>query len=483
MSSNALKLDPDRLFPVDGAKRQIARRLYESVKSLPIISPHGHTDPKWFADNQSFTNASELILTPDHYVLRMLYSQGISLEQLGVKPRGGKASEDPRESWRLFAQNYYLFRGTPSHLWLNTVFFEIFGMTVKFNANTADLYYDTITEALQTEAFRPRSILDTFNVEFIATTEGATNTLSHHDKIIREGWGHRVVTTFRPDDVLDPDHHGFKNNIERIGDLTGHDSLSWTGYLAALRERRAYFKARGATATDHGHPSPATRNFSNTEAESLFQKCLAGDATASECEDFRGHMLTEMAKMSLDDGLVMQLHPGSCRNHNQALFEAFGADKGADIPKRVSYTEHLKPLLDVVGNDTNFKLILFTLDESNYARELAPLAGHYPCLLLGPPWWFHDSPEGMIRFRSQVTETAGFYNTAGFNDDTRALLSIPARHDLARRMDCRFLAELVSEGRIDQDDADEIIQDLSINLVRRAYKLPQSATAKVSAAE
>lgn len=474
------KLDPDRFFPIQARARQFAHLLYNQIKNAPIISPHGHTDPAWFANNTLFANPTDLLLVPDHYVLRMLYSQGIRLEELSVSlnphssPHAAaneSAKTDPRAAWKLFAENYFLFRGTPSRIWMDHVFFEVFDMDVPLSGDTADTYYDTITEALKTPSFSPRAILDEFNIQFLATTEGALDPLTYHDKLIEDGWGSRIVTTFRPDDVLDASRSDFQESIEALGAITGEDTTQWHGYLKALRARRIAFKDRGATATDHGHPTAQSANLRSGEAASLFEKCLSGKASKSDQELFRAQMLTEMAVMSLDDGLVMQLHPGSYRNHNSALFDKFGPDKGADIPTSIEYVHALKPLLDRVGNEPDFTLILFTLDETNYARELAPLAGHYPCLKLGPPWWFHDSPEGMMRYRRQVTETAGFYNTTGFNDDTRALLSIPARHDLARRMDCRFLAELVTEGRLREDEAFDLIHDLTTNLVIRAYNL------------
>lgn len=483
MTSTQLKLNPDRFFPAESKARALARELYQPVRDLPIISPHGHTDPEWFATNEYFSNATDLLVKPDHYVLRMLYSQGIQPEELGVAPRGEISNVDPRDAWRVFAENYFLFRGTPSRIWLDHVFAEVFGLNVALDAGTADHYFDAITAALQTDTYRPRAILDQFNVEFLATTEGALDELKHHEVIRTAGWGDRVVTTFRPDDVLDAERPDFVQNLETLGELTGEDTTRWAGYLAALRTRRAFFKSMGATATDHGNPTPLTADLSQSDAEALFEKCRTGKASKSECATFRGHMLTEMARMSLADGLVMQLHPGSVRNHNPMVFDRFGPDKGADIPQAVDYVGALKPLLDAIGNEPGFTLVLFTLDESTYARELAPLAGHYPCLKLGPPWWFHDSPEGMLRFRKQVTETAGFYNTAGFNDDTRALLSIPARHDLARRMDARFLAELVSEDRLSETEAHELMQDLTVNLVRKAYKLDTGSQRRAVAAE
>lgn len=466
-----LVLSPDRLFPSDPAQRDIARRLYREVEGLPIISPHGHTDPSWFAGNASFGNAAELLLHPDHYVFRMLYSQGISLDALGI----GNPDADPRESWRLFAQNYHLFRGTPSRMWMDWVFAEAFGFDVQFSVETSDLYYDRITEALATDVFRPRALFDRFGIEVIATTESPLDTLEHH-AVIRAAnasgeWGGRVITAYRPDPVVDPEFEGFYANLARFSDLSGEDAYSYAGYLAAHRGRRAFFASMGATSTDHGHPTAATADLSKTEAEALFARVTRGEVSAADAELFRAHMLTVMAGMSLDDRLVMQIHPGAFRNHNRWLFDHYGRDKGADIPTATDYVHALRPLLGKYGNEAALTIILFTLDETSYARELAPLAGHYPALKLGPAWWFHDSPEGMRRFRNQTTETAGFYNTVGFNDDTRAFLSIPARHDVARRIDCGFLAQLVAEHRMEEWEAAELATDLSYNLAKAAYRL------------
>lgn len=465
-------LDPDRLFPADPSTRDITRGLYEGIKNLPIISPHGHTDPRWFADNECFADATSLFLIPDHYLYRMLYSQGIAMDSLGV-PRidGGWVETDLRKIWHTFAANYYLFRGTPSSIWMEHVFYEVFGLTELFSPATANTFYDHITAELQTDAYRPRTLLDRFNIEVIATTEGAVDELPYHRAIAGTSWAQRVITTFRPDDVVDPDREDFIDNIQLLGELTGEDTAQWAGYLAALRARRSVFRDFGATATDHGHPTAATADLSQSECEALFSHCLSGQVSANQSELFRAQMLTEMAGMSLEDGMVMQIHPGSRRNVNPQVFSRFGRDKGADIPSTTNYVDGLQALLNKYGNEPALKIILFTLDETTYSRELAPLAGHFPCLRLGPPWWFHDSPEGMLRFRQQATETAGFYNTVGFNDDTRAFLSIPARHDVARRMDCRFLATLVIEGRLRLAEAEALSHDLTYNLVKQAYEL------------
>jgi glucuronate isomerase len=467
-----LRLHPDRLFPADPDTRTVARRLYAEIKDLPIISPHGHTDPSWFALNESFANPAELLITPDHYVFRMLYSQGVAMEDLGV-PRadGGAVETDPRKIWRRFAENYHLFHGTPSRIWHDWVYSEAFGIDVRLSAETADHYYDVIDAALKTDAFRPRALFDRYNIEVLTTTESPLDELKHHQTIRDSGWKGRVLTAYRPDPVLDPDYEGFRDNLKVLADQTGRDTLSWEGYLQALRDRRAFFAEMGATSTDHGHPTAFTADLSKPEAEALFRRVSTGPARAADAELFRGQMLTEMAAMSVEDGLVMQLHPGSFRNHNGTVFARYGRDKGADIPTQTDYVRALKPLLDRFGSDPRLTLILFTLDETSYSRELAPLAGHYPSLRLGPPWWFHDSPEGMRRFREQATETGGFFNTVGFNDDTRAFLSIPARHDVARRMDCGWLAKLVVEHRLEEDEAHETARALTYDLVKAAYKL------------
>ena len=466
-----LVLHADRLFPADPAVRAIARRLYGAVQDLPIISPHGHTDPAWFADNEPFSNPAELLLAPDHYLYRMLYSQGIALTSLGVPSRKGSSEANPREAWRLFARNFHLFRGTPSALWLSHVFSVVFGLDVVLEEKTADHYFDVIGAALRTEAFRPRALFERFNIEVLATTESPLDPLLQHRKIQESGWRGRIVTTYRPDVVIDPEHEQFRGALAQFGELTGQDVHSWGGYLNAHRLRRAEFARAGATATDHGHPTARTADLGQTECERLFARVLSGRFTPDEAELFRAQMLLEMARMSLDDGLVMQIHPGAFRNHNRWLSEQYGRDKGADVPMPTEYVNALKPLLDRLGNDARLSIILFTLDETTYSRELAPLAGHYPVLKLGPAWWFHDSPEGMLRFREQTTETAGFYNTVGFNDDTRAFLSIPARHDVARRVDCSFLARLVAEHRLDEDDAALVAEDLAYRLPKAAYRL------------
>ncbi len=461
-------LHEDRLFPADETTRSIARRIYASIRNLPILSPHGHTQASWFATDLPFPDPAKLFIQPDHYVHRMLYSQGISLEDLEI---GVDRIENPRAVWRIFAENYFLFRGTPTRVWLDFAFQELFGIEAPPSKTTADLYFDTISEQLQQPEFRPRALFDRFNIEVLATTDSAIDTLADHAAVRESGWKGNIIPTFRPDSVVDPEFAGFHKNIATLGEQTGEDTATWQGYLSALRHARARFRKLGCTATDHGHPSARTANLSTSEAESLFAEILRGKAEARHEELFRAQMLTEMARMSLEDGLTMQIHPGSVRNHNRKLFERYGRDIGADIPGRTEYVDALRPLLDRFGNEKNLTIILFTLDESTYSRELAPLAGHYPCLKLGPPWWFHDSPEGMMRFREMATETAGFYNTAGFNDDTRAFLSIPARHDVARRVDSAFLARLVAEHRLTEDEAHQTAVDLTSTIVKRAYKL------------
>ncbi len=461
-------LHEERLFPADPDVRRIARRLYAEVAGAPILSPHGHTQAAWFATDEAFPNPAKLLIQPDHYVHRMLYSQGISLDRLEI---GVAEIRDPRAVWRIFAENYHLFRGTPTRLWMDYSFETLFGMTERLRAQTADLYFDTISEKLATPAFRPRALYERFKLEVLATTDSPLDSLADHAAIRASGWPGRILPTFRPDPVVDPEFAGFAENLAKLGERSGEDTSTWKGYLAALRVERARFQALGATATDHGHPTARTANLGKAEAEQLYAKIHGGAASTEQQELFRAQMLTETARMSVEDGLVMQIHPGSARNHNRLLFERYGRDMGADMPMRTDYVGGLRPLLDLFGNDPRLTVILFTLDESTYSRELAPLAGHYPALKLGPAWWFHDSPEGMRRYREQVTETAGFYNTVGFNDDTRAFLSIPARHDVARRVDAALLARLVAEHRLDEDEAVDLMHELTGGLVRRAYRL------------
>jgi glucuronate isomerase len=462
----------DRLFDAEPKARGIARALYAGIKDLPLVSPHGHTEPRWYAENAPFPDPAQLLIVPDHYVFRMLFSQGITLEDLGVPSVDGAPVEtDGRKIWRLFAENYYLLRGTPTRMWLDHTFEVLFGLTERLNAKNADAQYDHIADLLARDEFRPRALFERFNLEVISTTDPAIDDLKWHKMIRDSGWKGRVVPAYRPDNTVDPDFPGFEANLDKLGDISGTDTSRYPGYLEAHRKRREFFKSMGATSSDHGHPTAETANLSPKEAGALYEKVRSGKADARERALFRAQMLTEMARMSVDDGLVLQIHPGSWRNHSPSMLAKFGRDKGFDIPTRTDYVAALKPMLDAVGLEPNLTVVLFTLDESSYARELAPLAGVYPSLRLGPPWWFHDSPEGMRRFREMATETAGFYNTVGFNDDTRAFPSIPARHDVARRVDCAFLARLVTEHRLDEDEAHEVARDLAYTLVKRAYKL------------
>ncbi len=466
-------LHPDRLFSPEPHLRNLARELYGSVAGLPIVSPHGHVDPRLFADpNAAFGSPADLFIIPDHYVTRMLYSQGIPLEKLGV-PRadGGPVETDHRQIWRTFCAHFHLFRATPSGFWLRHELSEVFGVDETPSAANADRLYDRISEKLASPEFSPRALFRRFHIEVLATTDAATDTLESHRAIRASGWDGRIIPTFRPDGVVNLDTPGWKGNIERLGAVSGIDVVDYSSFIRALEERRAFFRSMGATATDHAVLIPATAQLSPREADAIFQRALKGQADADDALRFSAHMLMEMARMSIEDGLVMQLHPGSLRNHNRSIYERFGPDKGADIPIQTEYTRNLLPLLNKYGNDSRLTLIVFTLDESTYSRELAPLAGHYPALKLGPPWWFLDSFNGIMRYFERVIETAGLYNTAGFNDDTRAFCSIPARHDLWRRACANWVAGLVARHIVEMDEALEMMQELAVGLARRAYRL------------
>lgn len=442
-----------------------AAELYEAVRDLPIVSPHGHCDPEWFATDAAFADPAALLVIPDHYVFRMLYSQGVALEDLGVGQLQG--GYDPRAVFRLFAAHLHLFLGTPSRTWISYVLHETLGCDLPLSPETADAVYDHIDTWLADAGHRPRALYDRFGIEVLATTDAATDPLLHHATIAQSDWAGRLIPTFRPDSLLDPTQTDWHAELDRLGEMTGQDTKSFAGFLAALRARRAAFKAAGATATDHAIEVPATCWLEDPAA--VFLALRSGDM--AQAGAFHGHMLIEMAQMSCDDGLVMQLHAGSRRNTNAEVFQRFGRDKGADIPVATDWVRGLEPLLARVGNDPRLTLILFTLDETTYARELAPMAGHWPCLRIGPPWWFHDSAAGIARFFDQVVETAGYWNLAGFNDDTRAFLSIPARHDLWRRGVAQHLADQVARGSFGMGDARGLARLLSVDLARDTYRL------------
>ena len=475
----------DRYFSLDPAQRSAARELYLSVKNLPLICPHGHVDPRLFADpDYQFGSPVDLLIIPDHYVFRMLYSQGIALDELGIPSlssaksppikRGdlpGGVESDHREIWRLVCANWHLFRATPTGIWLRDELADVFGISLKLKRENADAIYDAIDEKLQSDAFRPRALYERFNIEALATTDAATDRLEAHQAIRDSGWGGRIIPTFRPDAVVNINGEAWRENIDRLSDVAGSTVSDYGSYIRALEERRAFFKAMGATATDHAALTAYTESMGAGEAEAIFQRALAGEATAKDAARFSGHMLIEMARMSSEDGLVMQLHIGSWRDHNPSIHARYGRDMGADIPIGSEFTKNLKPLLDRFGNQPDMTLVLFNLDETTYSRELAPLAGHYPILRLGPPWWFFDSWLGMTRFLDAVVETAGIYNLAGFNDDTRAYPSIPTRHDVWRRVCADWLAGQLVRGFIDEEDAFEMIRALAYDLAKQTYRL------------
>jgi len=456
-------LHEDRFFDPDPAVRRVARELYEETRRLPIVSPHGHVDPRILATNEPFAEPAALIVQPDHYILRMLYSRGIPLERL--------LQGEPRAVWRLFAEQYFLFRGTPTGAWLDHELHEVLGVSAPLSAETAERSYDEIMERLAGPDFRPRALFERFDIEVLATTDAASDPLRHHCAIKESRWKGRVIPCFRPDAVFKIAAPGWAQELEKLGREHGAPLVDYAEFLRALEDRRTFFKQMGATATDHAVLEPYTTWLSPDEADTLFQLARQGKAGPADERRFEAHLLMEMARLSLRDGLVMQIHAGAFRNHNQPLFERFGADRGGDIPVATEFTRNLRTLLNAFGNDPRLTLVLFTLDESTYSRELAPLAGHYPAVRLGPPWWFHDSIEGMTRFREQTTETAGIYKTAGFNDDTRAFCSIPARHDLARRVDANYLARLTARHIVSKDDARRIARALAYELAKETYKL------------
>jgi glucuronate isomerase len=475
-SHQPLSLHDDRFFDSDPTIRAAARALYDETRDLPLICPHGHVDPAFLADDNAFPEPTALLITPDHYIFRMLYSRGVSMEALGVPTRdGAQVEQNPRAIWQRFGDHYHLFRGTPTGAWFDHELHDLFGVRVKLDGASADHIYGQIAERLASPEFRPRALFERFNIEVLATTDQATDNLEAHKRIRASTWGGRVIPTFRPDALLRIAAPDWRDSIAALAAANGRAITDCSSYISALEHRRHYFKSLGATAADHAVVEPYTARLSPSDANDVFRRALAGQATAADQRRFEAHMLMEMARMSVEDGLVMQIHAGALRDHNRAVFARFGADKGADFPVATEFTRNLTEILNAYGNDSRFSLVLFTLDESTYSRELAPIAGHYPAVRLGPPWWFHDSVEGMTRYRQQVTETAGIYNTAGFNDDTRAFCSIPARHDLSRRVDANFLGGLVARHVIDLSDARVMARAMAYELARETYRLDAPA--------
>ena len=462
-----------RYFSPDPAQQRVGQSLYNEIKTLPLICPHGHVDPRLFAsEDYNFGSPVDLLIIPDHYIFRMMYSQGVPMESLGIPTQDGSPVEhDHRKIWQTICDHWYLMRGTPTYIWLQDELRDVFGVNAKINSANAQDIYTAIEEKLHLPSFKPRALFERFNIEVLATTDSATDTLEHHRAIRESGWQGRVIPTFRPDAVVNIDTLGWRGHIDKLSEVSGIEVNSYKHFVHALEQRRRFFKEMGATATDHATLTAYTEQLTDAEADTIFQRAINGQATLEDAQRFTGHMLMVMVGMSKEDGLVMQLHVGSSRNHNPYIFKRFGRDMGADIPRQSEFTQNLKPLLDRYGNERDLTLILFNLDESTYSRELAPLAGHYPLLRLGPPWWFFDSLKGMHRFFEDVLETAGLYNTVGFNDDTRAYPSIPARHDVWRRASADYLASLLIRHIIDEEDAQEMAHAMAYGLARSSYKI------------
>ncbi|MFG2042871.1 glucuronate isomerase [Dactylosporangium sp. NPDC048998] len=469
-----LRLHDDRALPLDPAARDIAREIYAATRSLPLVCMHGHVDAAVLADDEPFPDPAAMFITGDHYVTRLIHAAGVPLEWLGVGD-GPDVERDPRRIWRTFCEHWHLFRGTPSRFWLTHELVEVFGVDRAPSPGTADLLYDELCERLAESRFRPQALFERFGIEVLATTDAALADLAAHRRLAEDGWGARVIPTFRPDSLVQLGHPGWAGEVAELGRRTGVDTATYDGYLAALRQRRQDFVAAGALATDHGHESAGSEPLPAQEARRIYAAALRGQIGAAEQAAFAGHMLFEFARMSCADGLVLQLHPGVLRNHHAGMLRRFGPDRGFDIPVATEFTRALRPLLEAFGHEPRFRMVVFTVDETSYSRELAPLAGVYPALHLGAPWWFLDSPGGLRRFREAVTDAAGFYRTAGFVDDTRAFASIPARHDLARRIDAGYLAELVAGHLLDLDEATETAIDLAYGIPRRLYQRADQA--------
>ncbi|HZK06428.1 MAG TPA: glucuronate isomerase [Actinomycetaceae bacterium] len=472
MTATPLNISPDRLLPAEPSIRKIARELYDSVKDLPIISPHGHVPPSWFSENTPFSNPTELLLTPDHYVNRLLHANGVQLSTMGVPVGSPLSEEGAREAFRTFCRNWKAYRGTPMKFWFEAELADVFDIDLRPSEETADEIYDRIDALLKTDAYRPRELYDRFNISFIATTDDPCDDLEQHNAIKNdESWDGIVVPTFRPDKYLEPLKDTWNADVDRLAEVSGVDTGDYAGYIAAMENRRAFFKANGAVSTDHSHFDAGAVKLDDAEAESLYAAARAGSISVEDANRLRRDFVFQQARMASEDGLVMTIHPAVARSHHEPTFEKYGADVGCDFPVTVEFVSALKPMLNAFGTNPNFQLVVFTMDETTFSRELGPMASFYPSVYVGAPWWFIDTPDAIARYRSAVTESCGFGKTSGMIDDTRALLSIPARHDMARRMDSGYLAGLVADHRLSMDEALDTAFDLVDTQPKKAFRL------------
>lgn len=460
-----MSMNSSKILPNDPQTKVLATRLYELIADLPIISPHGHVDPELLAKNEPFGNPTELFILKDHYVTRLLHSVGVDLSDI-------YKSSDPRKVWSIFYENYHVFSGTSSGYWFEETLRSIFAIKDLPSTENANRHYDLIASNLLEPAFLPKALAKRFNIEILATTDDPIDNLEYHREISKDSsFETKVVPTFRPDRYLDPRSIGWKENIEKLLAVVNLKENNYKNFISALEDRRQYFKQHGAFSSDHGVFEPYTCILDEKVASEIYQSALIGTASENELRDFAGHMLVEMARMATVDGLVMTIHAGVVRNHHEDTLKAFGPDTGHDLPVTCEWVQNLRPLLNAYGLSKNLKVVLFSLDETNWSREIAPLASFYPSVFIGAPWWFLDAPEAIQRFRASTVDIAGFYKGSGFIDDTRAFLSIPARHDLARRSDSAYLAKMVSEGRITFEQALKISVDLVTTIPRKAFNL------------
>ena len=457
------------LLPADERLRELARDLYEDVADAPIISPHGHVDPALLLRDEPFPDPAELLLTRDHYITRLLFASGASFADFGRDPQ--QASAPARGLARARLELAPLRRHRERILARVRARDAVPRARTNCRRRTPMRYTTASWPCSTSREFRPRALFTQFGIEVLATTDDPLDDLEVHRLLAGEPGAHRSRAADLPPRRLPrPRRCGLLGS--RADSARDHRTGRDIRRLPrALEDRRAHFVSRGAVSADHGVYEPFTAELSSADAERLFRGAREGVLDPDAQRLFRGHMLFQMARMSVDDGLVMTVHPGVRRNHHTALFDRFGPDAGHDIPVRVEYTENLRPLLNAFGTAPGFHLVLFAIDETVYSREVAPLAGFYPSVYIGAPWWFLDAPDAALRFRSAVTETAGFYRSSGFIDDTRAFLSIPARHDMSRRMDASFLARLVAEERVSMPTARRIARDLVDAIPREVFKL------------
>ncbi len=447
----------DRLFPADLSTRMLARRLYESVRGLPLVCSGVVADPSWFAENPALPDPAQVFVQSDRQVWAILRGHGVAPGQLGVADDGASIAGDPASVWKVFAANYHAFRGTPTRLWHDHAFSTLFGLNERLSADNSDRFYTRVAECLAKPEFRPRALFQRFNIELLSALATPFDSLDPY-LAARGSLKGRLVPTYCPDRLVDANNPGFITALDRFAELTSTDAWTWKGYLDAHRQRRAQFKSAGALAISQFALAARTADLPAEDAEKLFAKIVSRDFSPAEGDLFRAQMATEMARMSLDDGLVLQLHLDTPPVH----------DPEQKVPPPMPSVDGLLPLLQRFRGEPGLRVVACQDGLSAQADELARLASEYACLFVSAGG--SGGSEPMRRFRAMSFQNAAFYKTLNALQGQR-FIALAALTDAIRRLDCAFLAEFVVAHRLDEDEAHAMAKDVAYGISKKVYHL------------